>query len=1098
MKFKRLLSLILCLSMLVSTLCFSVYAEELDLVPEGSVSEEIIGLEDEIIEKDDETDLGVALISEETEYVAMVGETSYATIDEAIASWTNGTTLTLLSNVTLSGVIEISSTEMHTLDLGKFTMTAATNKNAISIIPNGRSSASYALDIKADANEPGGISASGGSCIYSKGKSGVKDRPIVRIYGGNFAGRYAINHSGSNGTNCPQFWIYGGTFDQISTNRALLQIYGGTFYKKNYISPDSSAYTRIEGGRFFDINNNMGSALNADKWTYGTSKGNFDVTVYVDEDGYYVVEKDSSKIPDFKAVGSVTEDKSMGQYKSTLLYSKAATEGIGYVSANKALVNSTNTDDEIILYEPADENIKTSGNLVIDMSASGADYTGNVTLNKKDATFTVVFDSENPYEGTVTPFSGYALQVTETMGTIVTRTYSNVEACAKIDDTNYASIEEAIANVQDGETITLLKDIELERSIAFTRDIEFTINGNGKKIVPSATSTETNSAFNLGHGNDDTRATKKYNLKNIVFDGWTTDHVVRLQGTTSVIENCEFINCNQPDGLGLVTLTFADATVKDCTFKDNTCLKAIDINSWGDNSQSNVTIENCVFDNNDCTQNAVVLVSTGLSTTVKNSTFTNNNVVSNINGATLYLGFNTGIKAIDNYFENNAVEISSTQATAARPYRSSGAIFAGFADDNCAIIGNAFINNTLKLDDADATVKAIAYSAYYGAGNISGNYWGKTTDPVVGADFTHEYADTNALALDDYYTTINVEANGDFTLSNLKYIVKDVKLDFVDVTASDAEGEKVYNINITAPGKIINRLNSVDLSFVHTKIEGDTDFEIIASNPEVVINPVDNSPVRYEFHYNGKTDVESDTAETITIGQVKFTGYGEFNFVVDSSVDTNAAHATKNDNNIVDTFVPGGNTEFNYGTFDVSDSDITDIEIAVPTRTLTINITFPNAVENNNVDYQDMTVTIVGGTVNETIALGTDGEAYNFTRELPYNTAYTVTVSGAGYRTARYTVTMTDDKQLNFWNNVMDEAQVVEVGKDSSIAKVTFLAGDIVKDNNINIYDLSAVVSYFGTTNDVSAYSDYAKYDLNRDGVIDSKDVAYVLVSWNN
>ena len=93
---------------------------------------------------------------------------------------------------------------------------------------------------------------------------------------------------------------------------------------------------------------------------------------------------------------------------------------------------------------------------------------------------------------------------------------------------------------------------------------------------------------------------------------------------------------------------------------------------------------------------------------------------------------------------------------------------------------------------------------------------------------------------------------------------------------------------------------------------------------------------------------------------------------------------------------------------------------------------------------------------------------------------------------------MTDDKQLNFWNNVMDEAQVVELGKDSSVAKVTFLAGDIVKDNNINIYDLSAVVSYFGTTTDVSAYSDYAKYDLNRDGVIDSKDVAYVLVSWHN
>ena len=121
-----------------------------------------------------------------------------------------------------------------------------------------------------------------------------------------------------------------------------------------------------------------------------------------------------------------------------------------------------------------------------------------------------------------------------------------------------------------------------------------------------------------------------------------------------------------------------------------------------------------------------------------------------------------------------------------------------------------------------------------------------------------------------------------------------------------------------------------------------------------------------------------------------------------------------------------------------------------------------------------------------------------FENALTVNNSYTVTVSGAGYRTARYTVTMTDHKALRFWNNVMDEKQVVEIDKASSAVNVTFLAGDIVKDNKINIYDLSAVVSYFGTETNKTAYDAYAKYDLNRDGVIDSKDVAYVLVSWNN
>ena len=56
------------------------------------------------------------------------------------------------------------------------------------------------------------------------------------------------------------------------------------------------------------------------------------------------------------------------------------------------------------------------------------------------------------------------------------------------------------------------------------------------------------------------------------------------------------------------------------------------------------------------------------------------------------------------------------------------------------------------------------------------------------------------------------------------------------------------------------------------------------------------------------------------------------------------------------------------------------------------------------------------------------------------------------------------------------------------------MAGDIVKDSKINTYDLSAVVSYFGETDLVGNNNAYAKYDLNRDGFIDSKDVAMVLV----
>ena len=173
---------------------------------------------------------------------------------------------------------------------------------------------------------------------------------------------------------------------------------------------------------------------------------------------------------------------------------------------------------------------------------------------------------------------------------------------------------------------------------------------------------------------------------------------------------------------------------------------------------------------------------------------------------------------------------------------------------------------------------------------------------------------------------------------------------------------------------------------------------------------------------------------------------------------------------------------------------------------LTVNADFPNNIVNNETAYQNMSINIKGADFDETYKLGSNASsAISFENnkytlklqgKLMQNTAYTVTVSGAGYRTARYTVTMTNDKVLNFWNNAKDADAVVEEGNANSARKVTFLAGDIVKDNSINIYDLSAVVSYFGTKVEKDTQPEYAKYDLNRDGVIDSKDVAYVLVSW--
>ena len=359
------------------------------------------------------------------------------------------------------------------------------------------------------------------------------------------------------------------------------------------------------------------------------------------------------------------------------------------------------------------------------------------------------------------------------------------------------------------------------------------------------------------------------------------------------------------------------------------------------------------------------------------------------------------------------------------------------------------------------------------------------------------------------YANTSYIANHDDTSGNLVAKAEKVYVQFkkVDVDANNndtVEGSDEYEIVLAGyDEEAIHELASADLTFAFdgTLVSGGKmDYTVIPAKGVTLTN-VPNTD-RYMFNYDGVTKYE-ETGKAIVIGTITIEGYGSYTLGTDATVTTNAVYATEIRDSIVDGFENAAELVVNEDMLAndgmVGETGLT--EIAVPTRTLTINIDFYNTVENNAAVYQDMEVRIVGGTVDKKIALGEDTDAdadYTVVEDLPYNTAYTVTVSGAGYRTARYTVNLNDHKTLNFWNNVMDENHAIEVEEGLASSKTTknFLAGDIVKDNNINIYDLSAVVSYFSMELDTDAYSTYAKYDLNRDGFIDSKDVAYVLVSW--
>ena len=312
-----------------------------------------------------------------------------------------------------------------------------------------------------------------------------------------------------------------------------------------------------------------------------------------------------------------------------------------------------------------------------------------------------------------------------------------------------------------------------------------------------------------------------------------------------------------------------------------------------------------------------------------------------------------------------------------------------------------------------------------------------------------------------------------------------------------------YDIVLKArDSKQINRFMSADLTFDLKVTAGDVGYTV---KPAANINLVDNNDGRYEFNLDG-VNASGVTGASINIGTVTFEGTGTVEFSV-KDVTTNIVNTAKAADNIVDDYTTNGdgNTTGKLVLNDENANGTIKETFAAPTKDLTILIAFNNAIKDNAAAYQDMTVIVNGSDLAAPIVthLGT-GVAFDATHsvytvtiadKLTQNSAYTVTVEGAGYRTARYTVTMTADKTLNFWNNVKSAAAYIEEGVGTAKTS-NFLAGDIVKDGKINVYDLSAVVSYFGTTNATGAVSPNAKYDLNRDGVIDSKDVAYVLVSW--
>ena len=273
--------------------------------------------------------------------VAKVGSTEYYTIDDAVANWTNNSTLTLLSDVTLSDVVTIKSTEHHILDLSTFTLTAASGKNAFVIKACGTGdSERTAITIKADKNNPGGIDA-GKKCVvyykYADGGIDGNDRPIIKIEGGVFTGStatfltYGIYTIGSAARKCATLNISGGTFNCsiYGSGKSKLLISGGLFHHSVGSQGDQTAHRLISGGTFKTLGFMTADSNNTKFW-FGTSMANSNVGVYVNNQNYLVVGGPVITCKEDRPDIALGESKHYSTWSNYLQYSSAATYDLFY------------------------------------------------------------------------------------------------------------------------------------------------------------------------------------------------------------------------------------------------------------------------------------------------------------------------------------------------------------------------------------------------------------------------------------------------------------------------------------------------------------------------------------------------------------------------------------------------------------------------------------------------------------------------------------------------------------------------------------------------------------------------------------------------
>ena len=435
-----------------------------------------------------------ALADEGSDPVAQIGETKYATLQAAINEATGNATVTLLANVTED--VTVPAGKNVTLDLNGHNIT---NKSGHTITV-----------------EKGGelnISDSVGTGVVdntSHGKGAIVNSGEVTLNGGTFkrSAEKGIYSPDSNGGNS---WYTIANYGTMKINTGVTVKNAGGY----------SSMIRNGGEEKDGVTSDCNLTING---------GNF-------AGGLNTVKNDSFGVLTIKG----------GNFSNTAQYvimnwNKAEIAGGTFQTLDTASAvlftssygNDANTVGKLTV--SGGEFKRTSGTqeMIVDHYDASNSGTAAVTGGKFDADISKYVPDGYIYNG-------------ET-NTVEQLTVNN--AVAKVGDTYYKSLADAIDAAQDGDTITLLKDAELTSTLNLAKNI--TIDGQGKYTIKAANS------FTVGSDNKTycvLYVSGEVTLKDVTVNGNEKRRVIFCDKGKLTIDGATITNGKAPNFIGGVYMT---------------------------------------------------------------------------------------------------------------------------------------------------------------------------------------------------------------------------------------------------------------------------------------------------------------------------------------------------------------------------------------------------------------------------------------------------------------------------------------------------------------------------------------------------------------